>query len=303
MKKIIYKLIIVIVVIIVTIIALIPINKNYKSVTWMKQLDDKTLVNEMVIPGSHDSGAMHSIFDVAGKCQDLSIKSQLKIGVRFLDIRLRLKNNELEVVHSFVEQKISFKSVLEDISYYISNNKSEFIIISIKQDEDPINSTINFDEKVINDLSKYNSIVFYNFLPKTLGEARGKIFILNRFTNKEVGMPAYSDWLDSTTFDLDNLYVQDNYCVNDFETKKNDIINAFNYSSGERHKIVLNFTSCYLDNAFPPSYAGTIAKDVNKWLNKYLDENEISSGIIIMDFVTEELVKKVFMENNYETNN
>ena len=127
MKKIINKLIIVIVVIIVTIIALVPINKNYESVNWMKQLDDKTLINEMVIPGSHDSGAMHSIFDVAGKCQDLSIKKQLKIGVRFLDIRLRLKNNELEVVHSFVEQKISFKSVLEDISYYISNNKSEFL--------------------------------------------------------------------------------------------------------------------------------------------------------------------------------
>lgn len=65
----------------------------------------------MVIPGTHDSGAMHSIFDVAGKCQDLNIQQQLKIGVRFLDIRLRLKNDELEVVHSFVEQKLSFRSV------------------------------------------------------------------------------------------------------------------------------------------------------------------------------------------------
>lgn len=303
MKKIIYRIIIVIFVILVTIIALIPINKNYISVAWMIGIDDQTPINEMVIPGSHDSGAMHSIFDVAGKCQDLSIKKQLQVGVRFLDIRLRLKNNELEVVHSFVEQKISFKSVLEDVSTFIENNKSEFLIISIKQDESPINSTIPFDEKVINDLSKYNSILLDNNLPKTLGEARGNIYILNRFTNKEVGIPAYANWLDSTTFDLNNLHVQDNYCVNDFETKKNDIINAFNYSKESDDKIILNFTSCYLDNAFPPSYAGTIAKDVNKWLSKYLDENEISSGIIIMDFVTEELVKKVFMENNYETNN
>lgn len=68
----------------------------------MKNLDDSLLISDMTIPGTHDSGALHSIFDVAGKCQDLNIKQQLKVGVRFLDIRLRLKNNELEVVHSFV---------------------------------------------------------------------------------------------------------------------------------------------------------------------------------------------------------
>ena len=226
-KKQTIKLLIIFFTIIITIIALVPINKNYKTVSWMKDLNDQTIINEMVIPGTHDSGAMHSIFDVAGKCQDLSIAKQLKIGVRFLDIRLRLKNNELEVVHSFVEQKISFKSVLEDVNSFIENNKTEFIIISIKQDESPINSNLNFDEKVIADLSNYKSILFDASLPKTLGEARGNIYILNRFTNKEIGIPAYSNWLDSTTFDLNSLHIQDNYCVNDFETKKNDILNTF----------------------------------------------------------------------------
>lgn len=173
--------------------------------------------------------------------------------------------------------------------------------MSIKQDESPVNSTINFDDKVIADLSNYKSILFNNNLPTTLKEARGNIYILNRFTSKEVGIPAYDNWMDSTIFDLNDLHIQDNYCVNDFETKKNDIINAFNYSS-QNSNLVLNFTSCYLDNAFPPSYAGTIAKDVNKWLNEYIEEVNNVSGIIIMDFVTKELVEKVYKVNDYENN-
>ena len=42
----------------------------------------------------------------------LSIKKQLKVGIRFLDIRLQLVNDELVVVHSFVDQDLTFKYVL-----------------------------------------------------------------------------------------------------------------------------------------------------------------------------------------------
>ena len=63
----------------------------------------------------------------------------------------------------------------------------------------------------------------------------------------------------------------------------------------------LNYTSCYLNGVFPPTYAGTPARKINKWLNDYLDENAIE-GIVIMDFVTKDLVQKVY-EVNYEKNN
>ena len=64
---------------------------------WMKEVSDDYLIKQMSIPGTHDSGATHSIFDVAGKCQDLRIQSQLNIGVRFFDLRLQLKNDELDL--------------------------------------------------------------------------------------------------------------------------------------------------------------------------------------------------------------
>ena len=75
----------------------------------------------MSIPGTHDSGATHSIFDVAGKCQDLDIETQLEIGVRFFDIRLQQVNDKFNVVHSFVDQGLTFDNVLKDLNSFLNN--------------------------------------------------------------------------------------------------------------------------------------------------------------------------------------
>ena len=68
---------------------------NLRLLTWMSKLDDNTNITDLTIPGTHDSGAN---FDVpilppliyvpdTSKNQDLSIRNQLNIGVRYLDIR------------------------------------------------------------------------------------------------------------------------------------------------------------------------------------------------------------------------
>lgn len=300
-KAIIIKILIVVIVILLTKIAMSPLNKNYTVSTWMKELDDSKLINEMAIPGTHDSGATHSIFDVSGKCQDMSIKNQLAVGIRFLDIRLRLVNNELNIVHSFVDQKTKFINVLEEIDKFVKENPSEFLVISIKEDNSPKNSDIDFLKKVLSDLSLYTSISL-NVLPSTLGEARGKVYILNRFTSLDVGINGYNGWKDSTTFEIDSMLVQDNYCVDTIEEKINDIEKTLVNNDIESKTLKLNFTSCYLENSFPPTYAGTPARKINKWLMTYVEKNSFQ-GILIMDFVTKELVEKVYMVNYYEKNN
>ncbi len=291
------KILIIFIVLLISIFALIPFNGIYKNNIWMKDVDDNKLIVEMSIPGTHDSGATHSIFDVSGKCQDLTIKEQLKIGVRFFDIRLQLVNNELNVVHSFVDQKLKFKKVIKDISSFIEENPSEFIIISLKEDADSKNSTIDFDEKLINELKKYSNICFDNVLPNTLNEARGKIYILNRFSSDDIGIPAYFGWMDSTSFNLDSLYVQDNYCINDINVKKEDIINAIKYTN-DNNILSLNFTSCYFDYGFPPTYAVPPAIDINAWFIEYLESNNDSHlGIMVMDFITKDICDEIIKRN------
>lgn len=297
-KEILFKLIVLFLFIIFTLIAVLPINKKYDPVEWMGKISDDVLINEIAIPGTHDSGATHSIFDISGKCQDITIDSQLNIGVRFFDIRLKLKDDEFIIVHSFVDQDLKLLDVLESFNDFITNHNEEFLIISFKEEDSSVNSSLDFNSALIDLLKSYDKFTFDNMLPKTLGEARGKIYILNRFDNSDIGLPAYMGWMDSTSFDLNNLYVQDNYSVDNIEIKKESIISAFNYAKSS-DKVTLNYTSCYLNVLFPPTYAGTSANTINKWLPSYLESNEVN-GIVIVDFATEELVKTIYMENKYE---
>lgn len=297
-KNIITYCIMMIVSIVLTIFAIVPINNDYSDIEpWMKKVDDNTLINDLSIPGTHDSGATHSIFDIAGKCQDLSINEQVNMGVRFFDIRLQLVNDEFNVVHSFVDQKLKFKDVIKCLYDYIKYNASEFLIISIKKEEESLSSTKTFEEALLEDFSQYQDVVcFDKQLPKTVKEARGKIFLISRY-NSSIGVDAYVGWKDSTTFELNNFYIQDNYCIDDIEDKKNDIMKTLSYSNNNHDKLVLNFTSCYLDNAFPPSYSGTAASIINPWFNNLIKDNNDCLGVVIVDFMTNTLAQNIYKRN------
>ncbi|MBE5765064.1 MAG: phosphatidylinositol-specific phospholipase C domain-containing protein [Clostridiales bacterium] len=299
MKKYLIKGLIVLFLVLASLFAFLPINgiNAKKPDLWMARLNDSAKITQLSIPGTHDSGATHSIFDVAGKCQDLSIKEQLAIGVRFLDLRLQMNNDRFDIVHSFVKQNLTFKSVLKDITSFIKQNPSEFIIISIKKEEESVNSSLGFEELLLQELLPYSDIVCLDgALPNTLGEARGKIYILSRY-RATVGIPAYSGWKDDGSCVIGNIYVQDNYSVPNAEDKKNSITEAFEFSSNNTDFLTLNFTSCYLDSGFPPTYAGGIAKDINPWLLESLKQGSGSVGVIVADFMTQDLVKAIYGRN------
>ena len=298
-KPIIFSLIAFGIITLLTPLALFPNDSLYsiKNNAWMEKVDDNTLIRSMSIPGTHDSGATHSIADVSGKCQELSINSQLKIGVRFFDLRVQLYDDNLEIAHGPVRQKLNFDEVMSTLSKYIKENPSEFLLISLKEENSPYNSTKDFIEELMKVINEHNDIIcFDNTLPSTLKEARGKIYILSR-CNLGVGIEAYYGWRDSTSFELGELFVQDNYCISDINIKKEDILNAIDYQNENEDKLVLNFTSCYYDFGFPPTYAGTIAKEINTWLLNSLNDEELSLGIMIMDFVTTDLADKVIRRN------
>lgn len=288
--------------IVVSVLALVPItkNKDIEAMDWMSKVDDNALITELSIPGTHDSGATRSIFDVSGKCQDTSIETQLNIGVRFFDMRLQLVEDDFRVVHSFVDQKLEFEDVLEDMVDFIEHHNKEFLIMSIKEEADSINAKRSFEEELLDELEEYKDIICYdNSLPTTLKETRGKIYILSRF-NTSIGIQAYVGWQDSTSFELNNMYIQDNYCISDVEVKQKDILDTIEYSKTHQDKLVLNFTSCYnKDQILPPLYAGTTALTINPWLEYYLtnDEKEGNLGIMIMDFMTLDLSRSIYRRN------
>lgn len=299
-NKILIFVIMIVSMIITSVFAFCSFERKYDeiSVNWMSKVNDDVNIIDLSIPGTHDSGALHSIADVAGKCQDMSISSQLKIGVRFFDLRLQLVNNEFKIVHSFVDQDLKFQTVVEDLYSFIKKYDSEFLIISIKEESSSVNSTLSFEEALIKELKIYEDVFMINdtTLPKKVGMARSKIYILSRFYG-EIGIPAYYGWMDDTSFELNDLYIQDNYNISDIDEKKNDILNTIAYARNNQNKLVINFTSCYLDSGFPPLYAGTTALSINPWLKDEITKSNEKLGIILVDFIDEELSKAIYMRN------
>ena len=244
-------------------------SKNTDYASWMKNISDVTPLRSINMPGSHDTMALYSIGDLAGQCQSLSLEDQLNLGVRFLDIRLKEDKNELKAVHGFIDQRSSFKSITDTIEKFIKDYPSEMIIMSVKEEADPSNSDITFEESLKLYL-KNNIYYLNNNLPLTLGEVRGKIVLLSRYANSSIGIPAYEGWEDSCSFTLPNgIYVQDTYKITSKEQKQEEVVKCFNEIG---HPLKINFLSAYRTNAFPPSYAPSAANDINPWINEEINK-------------------------------
>jgi 1-phosphatidylinositol phosphodiesterase len=180
---------------------------------------------------------------------------------------------------------------------FVANNQSEFLIVSIKKEADSVNSTLEFEELLLEYFNQYKSVINLSTeLPETVGEARGKIHLLSRYSST-IGVPAHYGWIDDDSFLMENIYVQDNYCVSGAEDKMQSINEGFDYALNNNDKLVLNFTSCYYDSGFPPTYAGTAGRDINPWLLECLKSGNGKVGIIVADFITEELAKAIYGRN------
>ena len=269
--------------------------KNYDYACWVNDVEDDALLRNLSIPGSHDTMALHSIGDLAGKCQSLSLNDQLHLGVRFLDIRLKEDKNKLKVVHGFVDQRATFDQVTKTVEDFLYNYPSEFIIMSIKEEAKASDSELSFENCLKTYLTNDMYLKDTKEVPEKVGDIRGKVLLLSRYDNSSIGIPAFNGWADSTSFTLPNdIYVQDTYKITSKEQKQEEIVKCFNESG---HALKINFLSAYRTNSFPPSYSVSAAKDINPWINKEIDKYH-DRGIVLYDFVSEENMKAFFKEVN-----
>jgi hypothetical protein len=124
--------------------------------TWMGDFfqDEDTVFSKMkVIPTTHNSGAVHSKNPWLclpwqwAKCQSVSIYEQLNMGIRCLDLRLRLPVggdaggdtqakredflNRISIVH-FFESSYSLQQVFDDVARFLKEHDKETVFIMIK---------------------------------------------------------------------------------------------------------------------------------------------------------------------------
>ncbi len=200
--------------------AVIP---NVPTTSWMSLLPDSTQISSLTIPGTHDSSTWNTSLSFA-KTQNRTFSQQLADGIRFWDIRVRrVKDNAgnpaWAIHHADVYLNLNFNDVLNAIQSFLTANPTETLIVSIKQDEDPMPG-----------VTASNSQIFWSYVKSvpgvawhtgtdypTLGAVRS-VVLLRRY-GKDPGEQSYgldaSDWPDKSAFTISNpplsIGVQDIY--------------------------------------------------------------------------------------------
>ena len=177
---------------------------------WMSHVDDNKYLDELSIPGTHDSGTCSVDNDTEPqssqvKCQQDYIPTQLLEGIRYFDIRLG-KGNDPGICHGdfYLFKKDGYYLHLSDVIGYfktfLSENPREALIMlaSRGNDEATDDSVTTAFAKVMAD----NPDLFYtsSHVP-TLGEVRGKIVLLRRFRLDGNSVDGHTWGLDLTEWD------------------------------------------------------------------------------------------------------
>lgn len=287
---------------------------------WMEQLEDSISINNINLPGTHDSAAISSLpyIHTPYACQDYSIEDQLKYGIRVLDIRLKvlLKDNgsqfEFKTCHGDIgwNEYETLESVMNKCKEFLTNNPSEFIIMSLKIDDNSKKYNYNkIFNQLKNFLNNYPIVTTNDTAIPYLGTVRGKIFILNR-ESPELRLGTSIKWTDNTMgskadCNLD-VYVQDKYNnLNPWNAhaEKFDLV-CEAFKKNDDSNIVLNFASAFfvvwgIDiNPYLLDYFGKYSANKRHlkfgWcLFDYAFANHITSGMHNLNIV------EIFISTNF----
>lgn len=208
-----------------SIIEIIPPQPDVDLKNWMSTLPDDWYINEINIPGTHDSGTKNVAPPVAccftdkyAKCQDLSIDQQLNIGIRVFDIRVNgvsgdkdpdwhnliLRHGPLNCKRDGHVFNLYLTKVLDWCDSFLKDHPLETIILIMQAEGDDQDEAKQCLRQMYDEFNAGSKYVYYLEGDKvpTLGEVRGKIVFMD-------------NELDQGT----NTAYENHYCFSETENK------------------------------------------------------------------------------------
>ena len=252
----------------------------------MKQVSDQMKLGELAIPGTHDSGSYRISSDI-GETQDWSIHQQLLNGIRFFDIRIsnNHRSDDFELRHGILSLGSFKRLVMEHVKEFLTLYPSETILMSIKDEEDPLD--VGRLERDFIQNSEYKFHLSTVNPGTTLGTVRGNIVLFNRYSSSSsLGI----QWGNK------DMTIQDDYNLDtkwlglkglDYPKKARKVVSLLKEAehrlkeNGNVHFFV-NFASAHYKGIF----IGNNAKVSNKAVLKYFQLNPATpvGCIIPMDY-------------------
>ncbi|XP_068180427.1 1-phosphatidylinositol phosphodiesterase-like [Antennarius striatus] len=259
------------------------------NIPWMAGIEDFRPFSLITFPGTHDSMALHG--GPEAKCQALSLRDQLRAGIRFLDLKVFGIGDSLYVMHGIMYQHTTLKEVINTVRAFLSEFRSEAVLIRIQ----PEFFEKDYVNKMVRNLIGNDQHVWVKSGMPNMGQIRGKIVFLQKSTFT-LGIPL---------IDTDR---KGSNKVSHIKDKDNKIISQLNQAT----------EACGGDNAVLTYTSGTgfgtlwgmfltprgVAEKVNPWLNKYLrqffpNHPRPCFGIIAMDFPGLDLIQTIIHLNTY----
>lgn len=301
---------------------------------WMGAVMDThpdLLLTQLTIPGTHDTATWTisggDIGNMSAKCQEMDLATQLRDGIRFIDLRLVPEHNsntgkdDLTTYHSSVACNVWFSDIVNTCRDFLAANTRETIIMSIKNEHEV--NDVDFENALLPFLdtekqANGTDALFYvqDAIPK-LSDAQGQVVLFRRYNvppnGNARGIDATIGWphdnkTTSPTTGAVPMMIQDVFkmAAADQGDKKwsqhvhpfiQDAIN----SPDQATVLWVNFTS-----TSGGGYPRTFADEVNPLMQTDLEKlvaTQISSlsryrlGIIIMDFPTPRLIDALIAMN------
>jgi 1-phosphatidylinositol phosphodiesterase len=267
----------------------------------MATQSDDTNLAALTIPGTHESMAQYEPLAGTAKCQDLTLDAQYDAGIRYVDIRCRDLDDMFAMYHGPVDEQETFDQVLDTTFTFLDTHPSETIVMSIKEESTEDGATRSFEETFASYVAKRPDRWYTGASIPALGDVRGKIVLLRRFsaTMTPLGIDG-SAWADNTTFTLTNpdstLRVEDAYTVSDPATKWTAITSLFGEAqTGDLSTLFLTYTSGYESDGLIPNIT-SVSDAINPMLDAYFADPANAGahlGTLAMDWVSEDRVRAV----------
>lgn len=235
-------------------------NHGIDNSTWMANIKDDVLINEIVMPGSHDAGSYKMVW--LGETQQFTIDEQLQMGVRYFDIRVNKKEDKYVIFHSIING-VEFLPILESIKNFIINNPTEVLFLDFQ----------HFEGNSQNDV--YNSITEYLYNNNLLVENNTKLSDLEFISNlklKDARGKCIIFWGDRS-MDLSNYIFLRN---NDDCSHENMSLNSY-YISDYHYKDI----AYLVENGYPKYFDNIQNKIVRESKGIFVLQAQLTDGNLI----------------------
>lgn len=269
-----------------------------QGASWMSYCAPETMITKLLLPGTHDTMTA-SCPERYYHTQIMSLEEQLMAGVRFLDLRLR---REMKAAHREWISDIDADQIFSACAEFLSRYPREMLLVRIQNANEKKDDYEAYGAALKEKIESWEEL-FYHWEDgapawMSLGACAGKIVAIEcsppvMAFGRHHGRKWAENWHENEAVSLQDLW--DGPTI----AEKQAAIRAQMDTACRLPESVLSLSHISATNG-EPGFPDAFADALNPYSLTLLDEYPKTRGVLIYDFITPEICRKVFAKNHME---